>query len=247
MKIKSYLKVTLLCCFCFGLTSCGSWYYCTLNSRGNSPLEKTYYVFSRDSTVNRSLEFKEYAEILKQHLNDAGYTESIPQNAAICVELDYGMGETYLAASTTTARTYSSTQTQIDLKSKTNANASVKSNAYANKNQLNANTKGHGSSKTNTQIGQRSNTFGSTTYGTTNTYKIPLFVSIKAFDNKSGEPIWEITVKDDLDRETQMQSVMPWLLLCTKEYIGKSSNGEQTVKIDNTEEIKERYKLVWPY
>ena len=40
---------------------------------------------------------------------------------------------------------------------------------------------------------------------------------------------------------------MPWLLLSTKEYIGKSSNGEQTVKIDNSTENKEKYNLIWPY
>ena len=66
-------------------------------------------------------------------------------------------------------------------------------------------------------------------------------------DTLSNNPIWEVVIKDDLKRETQMQSVMPWLLLGAKEYIGKSSNGEQTVKIDNKKEVKEKYKLVWPY
>lgn len=39
---------------------------------------------------------------------------------------------------------------------------------------------------------------------------------------------------------------MPWLLLSTKdkEYIGRSSHGEQTIKIDNTKEIKIKYNLV---
>lgn len=247
MKPISFLKATLLGCLCLSLTSCGSWYYCTLNSRGSSPSDKTYYVISPDSTTNTTLEFKEYASILKRHLNDVGYTESTPQHAALCIELDYGMGETYLANSTTTANTYSTTYTNTNIKTNSKANASVKTKATAINNQLNIKTTGNANSKTNTKIGQTSNTFGSTTYGTTNTYKIPLLVSIKAFDSQSNEPIWEVIVKDNLDRETQMQSVMPWLLLSTKDYFGKGSNGEQTVKIDDKKEIKEKYNLIWPY
>lgn len=247
MNAKRFFTVLLSVSFCVIFTSCGSWYYCTLNSRGSSPLEKSYFVISPDSTSNATLEFKEYANILKEHLNDLGYTEATSQNAALRIELDYGMGEAYLANSTTTANTYSYTYAKTNIKSNTNAKANVKTNAYTKNNQFNINTSGNGSSKTNTKIGQTSNTFGSTTYGTSNTYKIPLLVSIKAFENKSGNPIWEITVKDDLYRETQMQSVMPWLLLSTKEYIGRSSNGEQTIKIDNKKEIKEKYRLIWPY
>ena len=247
MNVKQFLICILFGILYLGFTSCGGWYYCTLNSRGSSPLEKTYYVASPDSTINTTLEFKEYASILKEHLNEAGYTESTPLHAALCIELNYGMGEKYLTNSTTTASTYSSTYTNTNITSNTNANASIKTNAYTNNNQLNITTGGNGGSKINTNIGQTSNTFGNTRYGTTNTYKIPLLVSIKSYDNKSDEPIWEIIVKDELDRETQIQSVMPWLLLCAKEYIGKSSHGEQIVRINNKKEIREKYKLVWPY
>lgn len=68
--------------------------------------------------------------------------------------------------------------------------------------------------------------------------QIPLLVTIRAFDNKTNKPIWEVLAKDELDRETQIQSVMPWLLSSIQEYIGKNSNGEQTVKIMNTIKIK---------
>ena len=247
MKSSSFFKSMVLMCCCLSFTSCGTWYYCTLNSRGSSPLEKTYYITSPDSLVNSSLEFKEYANILKEYLNEAGYTESASQLAALCIELDYGMGDAYLANSMATASTYSSTYTNTNIKSNTAASASVKTNVYVNKNQLNVKTNGSGKSTTNTKIGQTSNTYGTTTYGTTNTYKIPLLVYIKAYNNISGEPIWEITVKDNLYRETQIQTVMPWLLLSAKEYIGRSSHGEQTVKIDNTKEVRSKYNLVWPY
>ncbi len=247
MKLIHFLSALclLFCTYC--LTSCGSWYQFTLNSRGSSPVDKTYYVMSPDSIVNSTLEFKEYANILKGYLTEVGYAESSPQKAHLVIELDYGMGEAYLANSTTTASTYSSTYTNTKIKSKANAGATVNANAFVKNNQLNIKTNAYGNANTNTKIEQTSNTYGSTTYGTTNTYKIPLLVTVRAFDNQSGEPIWEIKAKDELYRETQMQSVMPWLLLGVKDYIGKSSNGEQTVKIDNKKEIKVKYNLTWPY
>ena len=58
------------------LTGCANSYYCTLNSRGITPSEKTYYVAPQDSTLKHSLEFKEYAAILKTHLNSSGYEEA---------------------------------------------------------------------------------------------------------------------------------------------------------------------------
>ena len=55
---------------------------------------------SPDSIVNSTLEFKEYANILKGYLTEVGYAESSPQKAHLVIELDYGMGEAYLANST---------------------------------------------------------------------------------------------------------------------------------------------------
>jgi hypothetical protein len=72
-------------------------------------------------------------------------------------------------------------------------------------------------------------------------------VVIRAFERLTNEPVWEVVVEDDLDRETQMQTVMPWLFLAAKDYFGRSSNGEQTPHIRNTRENREIYQLVWPY
>lgn len=193
-QIKFYMYLIIVVS-CLNLISC-SQYYCLLNSRGQTPVEKTYYIVSIDKETN--LEFKEYSGILKERLKELGYIESVPHNAAIRILFDYDMGEKYLVNNSTSARTYGSPYY-------TNSNIEHK-----------------------------------------NTYKIPLYVTIKAFDNKTEEPIWEVDVRDDLDRETQMQSAMPWLLLCTQEYIGKSSNGEQMVKIKNTTKIKAKYNLIWP-
>lgn len=247
MNVKDIFSRVCIGLSCIFLTSCGSYYYCTLNSRGCSPSGKTYFLTSPDSTLNATLEFQEYAGILKGYLAELGYSESSSQDALLRIELKYSMGEAFLNNSTTTESTYSHTYGNTNIKSNTKADANIKTKVNANNNKLSVNTKGYGESKTNTKIGQANNALSFTTYETQNTYKIPLLVSIKSFNNKSNNPIWEVVIKDDLKRETQMQSVMPWLLLGAKEYIGKSSNGEQTVKIDNKKEVKEKYKLVWPY
>ena len=42
---------------------------------------------------------------------------------------------------------------------------------------------------------------------------------ISAVDNNSKEAYWEVIVKDELYSESQMQSVMPWLILSAQPYL----------------------------
>lgn len=247
MRTTKFIRFAIWGFVCLSLSSCGTWYYSTLNSRGATPIDKSYYLSSSDSTIVKTLEFKEYASFLKERLNELGYVEKDNKSAALCIFLDYGMGDTYLAGSTASSYTYTNTNLNTNLKSSSSANTLAKTNINTNNNNYSANTSAFGTSNTNTNVQQRTNAMSSTSTGITNTYKIPLYVEIRAFDNITGDPIWEVNVKDDLDRETQIQSVMPWLLLSTQEYIGKSSTGEKIVKINNTPEIKDKYKLVWPY
>ena len=212
------------------LSGCSNWYYCTLNSRGVSPSEKTYYIAPQDSAIKSSLEFKEYAEILKSHLNSSGYEEANYKTAALRIELGYGMGEAYLESTSTNTPAL----------------------PFGNYNVTYTTTLGTGQSTTSisqipANIGQSNTMYGSTSLSTTHTYKIPLYVVIRAFETLTNEPVWEVVVEDDLDRETQMQTVMPWLLLSAKDYFGRSSNGEQTPRIKNNYENREMYQLVWPY
>ena len=206
------------------LSGCANTYYCTLNSRGVSPSEKTYYVAPEDSDMEYSLEFQEYAEMLKTHLNSSGYEEAGYKTAALRIELGYGIGEAYLestSASATSALPY--------------GNYSV---TY---------TIPIGTDQGSTKIGQGIVTYGRANESAIHTYKIPLYVVIRAFDTVTNKPVWEIIVEDDLDRETQIQTVMPWIFLSAKDYFGRSSNGEQTPHIRNTRENREIYQLVWPY
>ena len=215
------------------LSGCANSYYCTLNSRGVSPSVKTYYVAPQDSTMKYSLEFKEYAAILTEHLNSSGYEETNSKTAALRIELGYGMREAYLESSSTNTNTSAPKY----------GNYSITYTVPIGTSQRSTN----GTSKVSTNIGQSITTYGSTSESTTHTYKIPLYVVIRAFERLTNSPVWEVVVEDDLDRETQMQTVMPWLFLAAKDYFGRSSNGEQTPQIKNTLENREMYQLVWPY
>ena len=68
MNVKDIFNRFCIGLSCLILTSCWSWYECTLNSRGSSPLEKTYFLTSPDSALNATLEFQEYAGRLKDNL-----------------------------------------------------------------------------------------------------------------------------------------------------------------------------------
>lgn len=70
---------------------------------------------------------------------------------------------------------------------------------------------------------------------------------ISAVDNNSKEAYWEVIVKDELYSESQMQSVMPWLILSAQLYFGRGSQGKIATNIKNTKANKKKYNLVWPY
>ena len=241
------------------LSGCANSYHCTLISRGVSPAEKTYYVAPQDSTLKYSLlEFEEYAEILKEHLNSSGYKETSHKTAALRIELGYGMKEAYLESSSTSSGTVTNTYNNINIKSQPSSNTRATPPPPPPLNHGNYNItytipigSGKGSTTVTRQevsnIGQTITTYGNTSESTTHTYKIPLHVVIRAFETSTKKPVWEVVVEDNLDRETQMQTVMPWLLLAAKDYFGRSSNGEQTPQIKNTNENRELYQLVWPY
>lgn len=240
--MKSVL-LTLLLLPILLLSSCGSWYQATLNSRGVSPEYKSFYITSSDSSLVKTLEFKEYATVLKNRLNEIGYTESLPNDAALAIVLDYQLGDTYLAGTTVGSYSYNTANINTAIKSTTTAIAKANTKVGNNKITTTASRK----SSTNGSIKTTGYSAGYTTTSATNTYKIPLLVVISAVDNNSKETYWEVIVKDDLYRETQMQSVMPWLILSAQPYFGRGSQGEVTTKIDNTKANKEKYNLIWPY
>ena len=64
--------------------------------KGKAPTEKSYYISSIDKEKGNSLEFREYAEILEARLNEVGYYKSNALEAALCIQLEYKIGEPYV-------------------------------------------------------------------------------------------------------------------------------------------------------
>ena len=238
-SLKSAITMILMLLF----SSCGTWYQATLNSRGISPEKKTYHITSSDSTILSTLEFKEYADVLKNRLNECGYMNVSPDESDIVILLDYNLGDTYLAGTYTGSYNYSTVNANTYVKSNTNASASANTKVSNS----GVKTKAYGNSNTTTSVKTSGYSTGYTGTSSINTYKIPLLVRISAINKKSNETVWEVSVRDDLSRETQMQSVMPWLILSAQPYFGKSSHGEIVTKVNNTNAIKEQYNLIWPY
>lgn len=244
MSIKSFLKTAIMACLTALLvTSCGSSYYCTLNSRGTIPYEKTYYITSNDPNKNHSLEYKEYAAFLRDRLNEMGYIERKAEDAYLRIEFDYTLGQTYLAGTSSTTDIYSSTYIDKKATSETKQKSSTTSGSFWDSDFFDFDF----NSKKKERVSERGTTYGTVTQDVTNEYRIPLYISITAIEKRTGDHVWEVAIKDEMSRETQLQSVMPWALLGAQEFFGRSSRGEQTITIDNDDKIRARYGLVWPY
>ncbi|MBD5233593.1 MAG: hypothetical protein HDS65_05365 [Bacteroidales bacterium] len=239
MKIKYLLFLLPLLCSCASL----SWYETNLNSRGSMPDNKRYFISTSDSLLLNTLEFKEYAQLLKDRLNEDGYIEADPHQADLVIYLDYSLGERILSSTSTGSSTFSTAKFNTNVKSSSSANGSVRANASGNS----VRAYGSGSSQKNTTLQSDAYSSAYTTTTSTNTYKIPLWVSICAVEKNTLEPVWEVQVFDTLYREAQLQSVMPWVILSVQPYFGKSSHGEKVSKVNNTRAIKEKYNLIWPY
>ena len=224
-------------------SSCGKWLISDINSRGVEPDLKKYYITSSDTTITKTLEFKEYASFLKDRLNELGYEESQPNDAAIAIIFDYNFGEKYLSSTTVTSSQYNIVNSTTSTKSSTNANANFKTNTDHN----GVGAKVSGNTSTNKYTKTNNYSIGYTDTDEVNNYSIPLNVTITAVDNNTKEPYWEVLISHNLSRKGELQTRMPWLILGALPYFGKGSRGEVCIEFKRTENIKEKYNLTMPY
>lgn len=215
--VAGAIFISLLC-------SCNSSFYCYLNSRGGQPEDKTYFVTTRDSLLNSSLEYREYLQQLSARLNEVGYIETDSISAAIKVVFEYNLGnlctreESVSGYKTVITQTPATTTTTIS----TSGTLSFSSTPGYSKVTRVPVTKTHSVSE------------------------IPLTVHIFANENLSNEPIWDVVISDVVQRVTQVPAVVPYLILCAKDYFGKDSVGEQRVIVKQLDAV-EKYGLIWPY
>ena len=227
------------------LSSCSSWYFCTVSSYGITPVEKSYYIAAEDPSLDDDLEFQEYANILRLRLNEKGYVETNSQDADLCMYFSYYVGEGRLNSTTTTSSSFTNVKTNSNTSSNTSAhvNGSARTNVHGNS----AKTTGsaYGNSSTNTK--KNSNT-DATTYSistSTNDYKTPIGCRIVAYNTKSQKNVWQVDVSDAIHsyQHVSLRKLMPWMLASAQKHFG--INGEEMVKI--TKKEGEEIGLIWPY
>lgn len=213
----------LILIICLTLSCSCSTFYCYLNSMGTTPQDKTYYITSGDTLLDGSLEFKEYFKHLKGRLDDLGYIEADSTNASLKIMFNYKVGEQYVH------------KTKVQsLKSVTTYTPATYTTTLSSNN-LSFNTT---SATTKTSLVP--------TISDTETIKLPIYVKICAISNNTKDHIWEVTIWDEVERETQIPTVIPLLIVCANNYLGTNSEGEQIVKIGQYD-IENKYGLIWPY
>ena len=223
-------------------SSCkGNWYYCAVSGFGEAPVRNTYYIIPIDSNLIDNLEYREYATILRTRLDEKGYIQTSPRDAALCIRFGYYMKDKQYAGTDTWSGGGSFTSGTIT--SKTNANARGSATTVANNNRLTTNAKVNGSSSTSVGYNQYTST---TNYSTSEAiYQHDIGCFIEAFDAKNMSPIWQVEVRDQLksNLHNSFRKVMPWMIAAAQKYFGRS--GEEQVVI--TEKEGKTIGLVWPY
>ena len=240
MSSKNVLVSFLTIMMVSMLTSCGQWYYCTVSGFGSKPLEMTYYIEPIDSNLNDNLEFHEYANMLKERLNETGYKDTNPEVAALCIRFGQFIGDKEFAGTNTLSGGFSLANGNITSNTKANVSGNATTNVYDNRATTTVRANGSSSTKINTQ--QRTNTFNYSR--TTAEYVSDIGCYIEAIETRNWKPIWSVEVKDYLRDNQSFRKVMPWMIASAQTYFGQ--NGEGVVKITEKEGRKQK-GLVWPY
>ena len=241
--LNKFSKTTFFLLATLFLNSCGSWYYCNVSGFGSTPVEKSYYLEPIDSTLVNDLEFLEYAGILRNRLNESGYIENSPQEAALCIRLGYYIGDKELIGSNTYSSGFSTSNGKITANTNANANGSANTNIYGNSGSTTA--QASGTLSTVVKNKQKTNTYNSSS--TSNVYSQDVGCYIEAINTIDMKPVWTVEVKDHLNSNytnTSFRKIMPWMIASAQSYFGKSGEGQVTItKKDGVE----KKGLVWPY
>lgn len=237
--LKRIAAVMACACATTFFSSCGSWYYCMVSGFGSAPSETTYYIEPIDSNLVDDLEFREYAGMLRGRLNESGYKETAPDDAALCVRLGYYIGEKEFVGTSTSTGGFSMTNGKITANTNANASGTATTNLYGNS--AKTNVMANGSSTTNVKTNQQTNTYS---YSNTSAiYKQNIGCYIEALGTHDMKPVWTVEVLDHMT-DAGFRKVMPWMIASAQVYFGRSGEGE--VKITKKEGVEQK-GLVWPY
>lgn len=224
----------------FILQSCTSYYSCSISSFGNHPQTKTYYLIPEDSLLINDLEYIEYANQLKQRLNEVGYIETIPENAEACIKFSYHVGGKEYERTETTG----GSDTFNISNSKTNHKANASANATTRIENDNIKTDANAKLASTSNKKEINQTYTSTYISTTDIYSIPIECNIIAYSRKDSKIIWKLKVSDkhysNSYYDYSLRKFMPWMLLSAQPYFG--TNSEVTSSIKEKEGYKKGLK-----
>ncbi len=221
-----------------------------VNAHGINPVSKSFYIVAADQTLQNTLEFTEYSNLLKGRLYEAGYRSTPMGQAALRIEFEYGVGPSYWAAQTKNFVSVMQSRVVKDIEdgstlSKNDTCFVQYNNGISGLYVAKMTADGSYFQVSNAWKGSREGDKG--VGRASKDPDIPAYITIRAFDVQTDRPIWEVTVNDQLSSANQLQTVMPWMLLSAQQYFGKSSNGERYIKVKKNKSFMRKYNLVWPY
>lgn len=249
---------TIICLFCLMIVNAESSGYVTeFSTFGDYDVAgKTFYVISGNSNISTNdLEFKYYADIIKQCIiRHKGIPTDDFDNADFCVLMDYGLtdesyvatqsipiwGRTGIASVTTTSNTTANvygnsygTGTAYGYSSGNSAYGTASGSSYGS---------AHGSSTTTTTQNYNYN-YGVTGYRE-QSYKVTSYrrvLNLYAYDNKvrEGEPImlWKANAVSD-GYSDDLSTVIVYMANVMTPYLGRNTNGKKNFyQLENTPDV----------
>ena len=220
---KLFKSISIVVCL-LGLVSCGSifksWWECYVDSIGNEPTNKSYYIEDRFPPDMNSLVVQEYNKNLEVVLNRLGYWKRDSANADLKIAFGFNLGEIEERVYTYTEPVY---RYIPESTSKTSKTTKIKDDL--------GNVIGSAKTTTTDKSGGGIDYVGES-MGTSYESKQAIAITIDAFDTKTQQLTWSTTITDNTtpDLLADLRKYMPLYLLCAEEYIGKVTAGKQYSK-----------------
>lgn len=222
--MKNQIKVLFVLVCSLGFLSCGSifksWWECYVDSVGNEPASKSYYIEDRFPPDMNPLVVQEYNKNLEVVLNRLGYWKRDSAYADLKIAFGFNLGEIEERVYTYTEPIYRYIPESTSKSSKT---TKVKDDV--------GNTIGTVNTTTTDKSGGGFDYVGEST-GTSYESKQAIAITIDAFDTRTKQLTWSTTITDNTtpDLLADLRKYMPLYLLCAEEYIGKVTAGKQYSK-----------------
>lgn len=234
MKGFSYRTLVAILLSSVLLSSCSyKQFYAAVTSRGTIPDDTSYYISHDMGEDVDYLEFKEYAQLLKNNLNDIGYHSQNETSAKLNIHLNYYIGNKEVVSSSSSTSNYSVNSTTWKGTSNKNTTSNATASAIGFSNYATASGSGTSNTKTTANVNKNSYTYGGSSTSTTTEAGSPCYLILEAVNTTNNLPEWKVEIEGFIDSPSSFPKVMPWMMLVAKWYIGKTYSGKVEVQTTN--------------